>query len=217
LAYGEINGKEAEQYARETFQKWKSGSTKMSGLVAQRLFNLLPPRMPTSAKLELAGNIWRHFGPSSSHSFTVGPAADVKLVVEAISDKLSAAIQTYQIPDQIRNRFEWLSSGDIRVKEELLNHFRKMEKNLVLSKIHEEVPILQKQIQDYAGQTISVRTKLEIHRNSVEIYVDDRLGDKFREGVPDKRPTASASLSLDRLIIAVIVVIVIFAIMTKHR
>jgi hypothetical protein len=99
LAYGKLNGKEAEQYARQTFQKWKSRSTQMSGLVVERLFNLLPPRMPTATKLELAGNIWRHFGPSSAHYFTVGPAADAKSVVDAISDKLNAAIQTYQIPD----------------------------------------------------------------------------------------------------------------------
>jgi hypothetical protein len=158
----------------------------MSRLAAQRLFNLLPPRMPTATKLELAGNIWRHFGPSSARYFTVGPTADAKSVVDAISAKLNAAIQTYQIPDQVRKRFERLSSGDVRVKEELLNYFRKMEQDLVISKLHQELPVLQKQLQDYAEQTVSVRTKLEIHHNSVEIWIGHRLGDKYREGLPSE-------------------------------
>ncbi len=189
----------------------------MSGLVAQRLFNLLPPRMPTATKLELAGNIWRHFGSSSARYFTVGPAADAKSVVDAISDKLNAAIQTYQIPDQVRKRFEWLSSGDIRVKEELLNYFRKMEQDLVISKLHLELPLLQKQLQDYAEQTVSVRTKLEIHRNSVEIWIDHRLGDKYREGLPAKMPVASPAPGAIWKIIVVIIIIATFVILTKQH
>lgn len=217
LAYGKAYGSKAELYARETFQKWKSGSTQMGGLVAQRLFNLLPPRMPTATKLELAGNIWRHFGPSSAHHFTVGPIADPKVVIGAIREKLDAAIQTYQIPDHVRTRFEWLSMGDVRVKEELLNHFRHIERNLVTSKLHQELPLLQKQMQDYAAQTICVRTKLEIGRNSVEIWIDDRLGDKFREGPPDKRPVASTASGLTWIIFLVVIVIAAFAMVTIHH
>lgn len=217
LAYGKANGRQAELYARKTFQKWKSGSTKMGGLVAERLFNLLPPRMPTATKLELAGNIWRHFGPSSARYFTVGPAADAKSVIDAISEKLNASIQTYQIPDHVRNRFEWLSAGDVTIKEELLNNFRRMEQDLVISKLHQELPLLQKQMQDYAEQAISVQTKLEIHRNSVEIWIDHRLGDKFREGRPDKRPVASPAPGVIWIIIAIIIIIAIFVISTKQH
>lgn len=221
LAYGKINGKEAELYARQAFQKWKSGSTQMSGLVAQRIFNLLPPRMPSATKLELAGNIWRHFGPSSMHCFAVGPAADAKSVIDTVSGRLNAVIQTYQIPQHVRNRFEWLSAGDVKVKDELLNYFRKTEQDLVISKLHEELPLLQKQMQDYTAQTISVRTKLEIHRNSVEIWIDHRLVDKYPEGLPDKSPvvltSASTAPSVKWLIITAIIVVAAFLILTaKH-
>jgi len=225
-AYGKAYGTAAEQYAIVTFKKWKSGSTHMSGLVAQRLFNLLPPRMPASAKLELAGNIWRRFGPRSAHSFTLGPAADVTSLTEAVSDKLTKAIQNCQIPDQVRHRFEWLSSRDVRLKEQLLNYFLDMEKDLVICKLQEELPILQKQLQEYGDQTISVRTRLEIHRYSIDVWIDHRLEDSFREGIPDKTPVGStapgiakslASLRLrlgqpiEWLIVAALFLVIIFA------
>ncbi len=44
-AYGRANGRQAEAYARRMFNRWKAGSTQMSGLVAKRLFSLLPPTM----------------------------------------------------------------------------------------------------------------------------------------------------------------------------
>jgi hypothetical protein len=85
-AYSRKYGASKEEYARQIFSRWKSGSTQMSGLIAKRLFDLLPPRMPIAKKLELAGNVWHHFGPSSRHHFTVGPNADPKLVMDRIRD-----------------------------------------------------------------------------------------------------------------------------------
>jgi hypothetical protein len=79
VAYSRQYGPSKEAYARQAFSRWKSGRTQMSGSVAKRLFDLLPPRMPIATKLELAGNVWRHFGTTSTHHFTVGPNADTNL------------------------------------------------------------------------------------------------------------------------------------------
>src|SRR5713226_2467806 len=37
--------RQAREYAADTIPKWRSGKVQMSGMVAERLFNLLPPRM----------------------------------------------------------------------------------------------------------------------------------------------------------------------------
>jgi hypothetical protein len=103
------------------------------------------------------------------------------------------------------------------VKEELLNYFRKMEQDLVISKLHRELPVLQKQLQDYAEQTVSVRTKLEIHHNSVEICIGHRLGDKYREGLPSETPIASPASGAILKIIVVIIIIATFVILTKQH
>lgn len=45
IRYTHVNGADAGSYARATFHDWRTGKRQMSGLVAGRLFSLLPPIM----------------------------------------------------------------------------------------------------------------------------------------------------------------------------
>jgi hypothetical protein len=65
--YQRAYGSEAREYAAKTIPKWRSGRVQMSGMVAERLFNLLPPRMPLGVKYKLVEGLWHHVGPSSKH------------------------------------------------------------------------------------------------------------------------------------------------------
>src|SRR3569833_3352198 len=51
--YGQKHGAKAQDYAEKTIESWRSGKRHMSGQTMERLFNLLPPRMPLSAKNKL--------------------------------------------------------------------------------------------------------------------------------------------------------------------
>ena len=64
-AYGKQYGAKAEDYARRTLPHWKSGSRMMSGLVAKRLFSLLPEYMDAKNKLGLATKLWQVLSPAS--------------------------------------------------------------------------------------------------------------------------------------------------------
>jgi len=214
-AYGRENGAQAESYARNTYERWKVGSTQMSGLVARRLFSLLPPRMPFAKKLELAGNLWRHHGPSSKHSFTVGPTADTASVMREIQQKVEASVQGYVIPQQLRNRFDWLSAGDVKIKEQLLNHFREAERDIALNALGDRIPVLQRQMREAPGQTASLRTDLTVHRHSVEVWIDERLADSFREGVPASRGGVSSGVGW--IIAIAIALTILLAMMSGHR
>jgi hypothetical protein len=205
-AYGRRYGVSAESYARQAFAKWKSGSTKMSGLVAKRLFDFLPLRMPIAVKLELAGNVWRHFGTSSVHHLTVGPNADAKLVMDKIFDTLNLALQDYNIPQNVKSRFDWLSAGDVSVKENLLNYFRQMDRKVATDSLHAQLPVLQAQMRDHSSHTGSIRTKIEVHKHSVEIWIDPRLDANFREGQPERQPTAVSGSGLPWILIAAAVI-----------
>jgi hypothetical protein len=210
-AYSRQYGASKEAYARQAFSKWKSGSTKMSGLVAKRLFDLLPPRMPIATKLELAGNVWRHFGTSSTHHFTVGPNADPKLVIGKVRETLTAQIRDYNIPENVKNRFDWLAAGDISVKEHLLNYFTQMDRKIATDSLNEKLPVLQVQMREHSGHTGSVHTKIEIHKHSVQIWIDPRLDAQFREGQPErKRSAGSASGVMWFLIVVAVIVAIIY-------
>lgn len=169
--YGQLYGRDAEDYARQTFSAWKSGGRRMSGLVAKRLFSLLPKRMPFSLKYELAGNIWRHFGPSSSHAFVVGVDTPVEDIAATVAQTLDANVSSYGIPPNVAARFDWLADGDVKVKEQLLNYFRQQEKALALEKVRLELPILQNQMRNHASVTGLVRAVLQVHKHQVAVRV----------------------------------------------
>lgn len=209
-AYGRSYGPSAESYARQVFARWKSGSIKMSGLVAKRLFSFLPPRMPIATKLELAGNVWRHFGTGSTHYFTVGPRADADIIMNKIHETIDVEIQNYNIPNDIKNRFDWLAAGDVSIKEKLLNHFREMDRKVALDSLHEQLPVLQAQMRDHSNRTGSIRTKIEIHKHSIEIWIDPGLDANFREGRPGRKPTAIDGSSLFWILMVVSAIIAIF-------
>lgn len=210
-AYSRQYGASKEAYARQVFSRWKSGSTKMSGLVAKRLFDFLPPRMPIATKLELAGNVWRHFGAGSTHHFTVGPNADVKQVIDRVHETLIAEIQDYNIPENVKNRFDWLAAGDVSVKEHLLNYFRQMDRKIATDSLHEQLPLLQGQMRDHSGHTSALHTKIQIHKHSAEIWIDPRLDSQFREGQPErKRPARSWSGPIWFLIVVAVIIAIIY-------
>jgi hypothetical protein len=206
-AYSRKYGPPKEAYARQAFSRWKSGSTQMSGLVAKRLFDLLPPRMPIATKLELAGNVWRHFGTSSTHHFTVGPNADTKLIINRIHETLTAEVQDYNIPENVKNRFDWLAAGDVSVKEHLLNYFRQMDRKIATDSLHQQLPVLQAQMRDHSDHTGSVHTRIQVHKHSVEVWIDPRLDAQFREGQPERKRSAGSASGVIWLLIVVVVIV----------
>ena len=165
--------------------------------------------MPPAKRLELAGNIWQHFGPRSVSKFTVGPNADAKAVLDAVYARLDKAIEAYRIPEDIRARFEWLSGGDTKVKELLLNYFPAMERKVASEQLQQELPILQKQMREYGNQTVPIRTTINIQRHSVIIYIDRRLSSGFYEGVPLREPQKHSGV--DRSLVALIGVIIVIS------
>lgn len=186
-AYGRQYGAAKETYARETLPGWRRGAPRMSGLVAKRLFEFLPPRMPLKKKYELAENVWRHFGPHSRHSYVVGSEASVASAAEIVAACLEEVVTQYSVPEHVRNRFRWLSSGDVQVQEQLLNYFRQLERKLAVRKVNEELPVLQRQVRNHGETTHQATSVINVHRHEVELWVDGRLGNQIREGRPAPR------------------------------
>lgn len=180
--YGRQYGSDREAYARATLPKWKSGRTQMSGLVAKRLFSLLPELMPLDKKYELAGNLWKFFGPKSIHSYVVGPDTSVDEIESIVAARLAEVVLQYQVPDNLKRRFTWLSKGDVSLSERMLNHFRQQEKELVLEKLRSELPVLQRHMRESASFTKSMRQSLTIHKHTIDVWLDSSAGATIREG-----------------------------------
>ena len=151
--YQRAYGSQAREYATDTIPKWRSGRVQMSGMVAERLCNLLPPRMPLGVKYKLVEGLWHHVGPSSKHRIRVGANADVDDVIELARSTITEFVVNYKIPEILERRFNWLSAGDISLKQMLLSHIQEVEKTVVVEAVRAQVPVMLEHLRSAGSQT----------------------------------------------------------------
>ncbi len=182
--YGKRYGWKARQYAEETIDKWRSGRVQMSGMVAKRLFSLLPPRMPLREKYKLTEKLWRHVGPSSRKVLKVGLDAQIEDVVGVVRRHIEQVVTHYTVPETLEKRFEWLSAGDVQVKQELLNYLRQKEKELVVGGVREQLPVMFKHLHmDEGGYTHRMAQILTVGKHELELLLE-----RGRSGVRLENP-----------------------------
>lgn len=193
--YATRYGDPAREYAVNTLGDWKSGRVKMSGTVAERLFNLLPPRMPIGVKYKLTENLWEHFGPKSKKRLRIGLDADLGSTVEAVQAHFEEVVLQHRIPDQLERRFNWLASGDVEVKQHLLNHLRSQERLLLSEGARLQLPVMMDHLkQDDEALTTRVSQMLKIGKHELELLIDpDAEGCRFEEWTPPTRPRTETS------------------------
>ena len=188
-------GSSARQYAEITIPKWQSGERTMSGMVASRLFDLLPPRMPLAEKYKLTEGLWKHYGPSSKKRLRVGLEADPNAVCDAIRSHLDEVVVGYKIPEQLEARFNWLSAGDVAVKQQLLNHLRSQERALVAEGARLQLPVLTEHLRsDTEGLTSRAAQMLRIGKHEIELLIDKTAsGVALEDWTPPQRASTSTS------------------------
>jgi hypothetical protein len=169
-------GTQKRQYAQQTIDSWRTGERRMSGVVASRLYNLLPPLMPLEAKYRLITNLWHHVGPSSKKTLRVGLDANMEDVLGMVKQHMDEVVVRYKIPDNLERRFNWLSAGDAHVKQDLLNYLREMEKSLVVEGARAQLPVLLAHLQSEQGkQTHRLAQILQIGKHELELAVDKKV------------------------------------------
>jgi hypothetical protein len=144
LEYKRKYGDSAYDYATKTIHKWKSHKVHMSGTVASRIYNLLPSRMPLQDKYKLVETLWKKYCPKSHKIIIVGKEATKDEIISIVNDHLLSTINEYEIPTPLINRFQWLSMGDVKLKEQLLNHFLGIEKKQAVEFTKLKLPVLLK-------------------------------------------------------------------------
>lgn len=167
-------GMYAREYAEKTLPSWRSGKVHMSGMVAERLFNLLPPMMPLEAKFRLTESLWKHVGPSSNKKYYVGHDVNIEEISQRVKEHLEEVVTHYQIPSSMEERFNWLSHGDVGIKQQLLNHFQQLEKQLLSHALEIELPILLNHLNSEKGNlTTNITQVLKVGKHEVQVIVND--------------------------------------------
>jgi hypothetical protein len=171
--YGRSYGAPAREYAERTIAEWRAGTVGMSGLVAERLFALLPPRMTPETKYKLVEELWRRTGPSSDRVLRVGLDATIGDVASAAGRHIEEVAVAYRIPPKLEKRFEWLSAGDASVKQQLLNALLELERAQVVEWIGMQMPVLLAHLKsDQGARTTRLAQIASIGKHRLEIVLD---------------------------------------------
>lgn len=204
-------GSSAREYAEKTLPSWKSGKVHMSGMVAERLFNLLPPVMPIEAKFQLTESLWKHVGPSSNKNYYVGLDVNLEDIVNHVKAHLEEVVTHYQIPSSMEARFNWLSQGDVTVKQQLLNHFRQQEKALLSEALRTQLPILISHLNSEKGNlTTHAAQVLKVGKHEVRVVVSEGVN-----GVSETAPLRTSDPSNYSWIWGVVGIIFVLWLLSK--
>lgn len=168
--YAQAHGWTAANYARETIPYWKSGKRHMSGMVASRLYALLPPHMPIDTRLKLLETLWKKYSPSSDTLVLVGPDACEADIITTVENHLVAGILHFKAPQPLEQRFQWLSAGNVYVQ--LLNHFLDFEKASILDGVRKTLPTILAQLLKHGDVTQQISHHLAIGKHNVQILFD---------------------------------------------
>ena len=186
--YEKQYGNLARVYAEETLPKWQNGQVHMSGMVAERLFNLLPPTMPIETKFQLIDSLWQHVGPSSKKIYYIGLGADLEDVTRRVREHLEEVVIKYDIPNSMEARFHWLSQGDVGIKQQLLNYFRQQEKRLLSKALQTQLPVLMNHLNSEKGiLTTHVEQALKVGKHEVQVVFSELVN-----GISETAPVKPA-------------------------
>jgi hypothetical protein len=119
--YAEVHGVGKANYAQDTFLKWKSGATNMSGQTLERLLDLVPKHLTPSQRIELAELVWTHFDRISHRPKSEFVTVDIDdpepgmLVVEDAIKRRCEERSIDDFSDNIIRALTWLADDDMSV------------------------------------------------------------------------------------------------------
>ncbi len=117
--YGAAHGSKAESYARQTYEKWKSKTVKMSGQTAERLLNLVPPCISEEARFDLIKKLRSSYLRPTYQQIVTSPQTWRQDLAEPIKNLVNQS-SSFSLPDHITKRAAWLANGDTKAAQLLL-------------------------------------------------------------------------------------------------
>jgi hypothetical protein len=117
--YGRAHGSSALSYARKTYSSWKSGWVTMSGMVAERLLDLVPAVLDPETRFELVKKVRAAQMPKVYQSVKC-ESGDWRSKVAPVVAGLLIRSEQAQIPQHVLDRVRWLADGDSTAAQQLL-------------------------------------------------------------------------------------------------
>lgn len=168
--YGELYGKNAENYARKTYPNWKGGQTSLSGQTAERLLNLIPPYLSQNVRYELIKKLRSHYLRKQTRHITTTHELwrnDVTPVVNEVF-KISS---DFALPDALKQRAAWLSGGDTDAANRILASLELEEAKLRANYLVVEFKRIQSLV-DHIQHAQTVRHSIKLPQGTINVVIE---------------------------------------------
>jgi len=169
ICYGKEHGSSALGYARATYAKWKSGSVRMSGVVAERILNLVPLILDKATRFDLVKKLRAAHMHQEDRHVTCAPSDWRSQVAPLVAD-LIAVSQRFQLPQHVLARVRWVADGDSATAQELLAAAEQDEALVRLQYLEAEFRRIDDLIKTIAG-TKSVNHRIELPQGTIHVSI----------------------------------------------
>lgn len=148
--YGAIYGDSAERYAKNTFPKWKSGTTKLSGQTMERLVELVPPYLSPEARFSLLKIVLKQHKLTTHVYKTIKinvkePAAGFQELKTALESMSHDAVLAH-LPEKAMKAASWLYDDDITAARSMLAEAECLENDMIRATAAREIELLRRTI-----------------------------------------------------------------------
>jgi hypothetical protein len=154
--YGDLYGQKAQDYAQQTYSKWGSGQVKMSGMVAERLINLLPPYLKFEDRYMMVEKLCNHHAKNLYQSVKINlkkPELGLHELNQSIKKVLDiSAESTKYLPQHVIDTIKWLNDDDMTVSRQMLSEIdmKRNANSLVLAE--KEFKNIMEQVKNVKGE-----------------------------------------------------------------
>lgn len=160
--YGQLYGDNAEDYARRTMDKWRSGEVKLSGQTLERLIKLVPPYLSPEKRLELLALILkRHERKPNTQRIEV----NVKKPEEGLAEidramnRIVVTDELAYLPSYVMDAAKWLYSDDVTTARAMLAELSSVETRALKASATREIELLKRTIRSGQVQSASYSVK----------------------------------------------------------
>lgn len=135
--YKEQFGEGPARYAKQTYEKWKSGEVKPNRQTFSRFLINLPKVMSFDMKCEVLRKLREAYCVRDQYKLTVY-TDDWKQKLRPLVDNLIARNEDSELPQQLQQKLTWLAEADSQIANKLLQRSQRAQSLHAVTLLDEE-------------------------------------------------------------------------------
>ncbi len=135
--YKETFGQGASYYAKNTYQKWKTGKVQPNRKTVERFLQHLPKVMSYDLKCEILRHLMEEYCSQKDYELTIYTDDWEKTLTPLVREVIDAPYNA-ELPLEIQRRLTWLAHGEMQIAQEILRQSQVEEGKIAVSMLREE-------------------------------------------------------------------------------